>query len=187
MDKLVVKTVLLIYLQMIFERKKIRLYNFNKNNKSEGFSLIEVMVVLVLLIILTQTAVPNLNSVFQSNLEISATKIASLIEHMRFQAILTGKKHYVEFNTEKNTFDYGELIDTVNIGDSDATKDSNAFNLDKVFFREFQINGSNIENGAITLDPSGYSDIFKIVLESETGSIKLEVTNVIEKVRISLM
>ena len=68
-----------------------------------GFSLLEIMVALILLLLLVSIAVPALNSLFGLNVKRSATQLQGIIRDVYMKAALSGNTMRLVFDFKKNS------------------------------------------------------------------------------------
>ncbi len=81
-------------------------------NRKTGFTLIEIMVAVFIMVVATSFLVANLGISDGKILRLEARKIAAIINHGSDEAILTGQLMGLQFDTSKNSYQI------VNVGNS---------------------------------------------------------------------
>ncbi|MFA5784821.1 MAG: GspH/FimT family pseudopilin [Phycisphaerae bacterium] len=81
--------------------------------RPRGFTLIEIMLVVVILSIAAMLAIPFAASGAASQLKAAATILAADLEYAKSMAISRGQDYWVEFNTSTNSYSIKDASDTV--------------------------------------------------------------------------
>lgn len=71
----------------------------------QGFSILEITVVMLLMAILFSLTIPQFNRLFQSSLDTEIRKVLSLVEDVRFSSILEGNRYRVRFYPVNKAFE----------------------------------------------------------------------------------
>ena len=152
-----------------------------------GFTLIEVMIVLVILGIIAAIAVPMYTSAASVQLSVAADMIASDLEYAKSMAISTGKTYQVVFDTAAESYSIkdnaGNKIDhPVHIGikyDVSFASDSRLNKVDIVSTTfgasatiKFDYLGSPDNGGTVLLRAEG--NPMTVIIESVTGYITIQ-------------
>ena len=116
----------------------------NKNN-TDGFTLIEILLVVVILTIASLTAIPMLSSGAGMQIRSAANMIASDMEYARSMAISRGQNYEVVFNPSAESY---------SIEDSDGNVIDHPVNVGSPYTVNFQTNRSlnRVEIESTTLD-----------------------------------
>jgi prepilin-type N-terminal cleavage/methylation domain-containing protein len=74
----------------------------NCNARQRGFSMLEIMIVVALLLIISAMAVPSIMQTIESyRIDASTHSVASLVQQARILAVKTNQPNYVQFDTTK--------------------------------------------------------------------------------------
>ncbi len=82
-----------------------------------GFTLIEVLVVVIVIALISVLALPSISSYFSVTIESSTRSIASIAREAFNSAVVTGRVHRIVFDIDKRTYwvesgPYGVTLDT---------------------------------------------------------------------------
>jgi len=80
------------------------------NRKSKGFTLIELMFVLILLALMTRLAIPKASNLLGFNLRSAATEVASYLRSAREQAVMRHERLRVRFDLANGSY-WAETLD----------------------------------------------------------------------------
>jgi type II secretory pathway pseudopilin PulG len=167
-----------------------------------GFSLLELSLVILLMLIMVGVAVPRLSLLFESDLMKEARRIAGTIEGLRMRAMLEGEDYRLVFDTEKATYsvdivdldqprqffphpDYPKPVsltppvEFVNVwrGSSETVERRFAgekLEFDKIFGQRFDFR----------IDAAGLVDPFRLELKDRRHSVTVTVADIMGKVVI---
>jgi type II secretory pathway pseudopilin PulG len=168
----------------------------------EGFSLLELSMVILLMLIMLGVAVPRLSLLFESDLMKEARRIGGTVEDLRMRAMLKGEDYRLIFDTEKSTYTV-ELVDAthphrfhphpdypqpvsltppvefINVwrGSSETVERRFAgekLEFDKIFGQRFDFR----------IDAAGLVDPFRLQLKDRRNSLMVTVADIMGKVVI---
>ncbi|MCP4753192.1 MAG: type II secretion system protein [Proteobacteria bacterium] len=170
-----------------------------KQTPSEGFTLLELSVVMFIMLILLGFSLPRFSTLFESDLQKETQKIAGIVKDLRLQAILKGENYKLVFDTKKSEYavltkdpDYSQtfsphekysepirLADTVefhavarDVGKEQTFRFSGReIEFDKIFGRKFEFG----------IDSSGFVDLFTVKLKDRNNYLSLSVVNIMGK------
>ncbi len=75
-----------------------------RTSRKSGFTLIEILLVVVLLGIMASTLIPNVSSVFRVGLKSSVRRYSALVKFAYDNAILTGRIHRIVLDLDKQNW-----------------------------------------------------------------------------------
>lgn len=143
-----------------------------RDNRQSGFTLIELMVVVVLLALFTLITVPLFSATGTSKLGYSARRLSGTIKYLFNEAALTGREHRLIYNLDRGTYRAriheadGEIVDLPGLGrETRLTGD--------VRFRDLQLpDRGTFTSGEVTvrIHPSGWIEETSIHLEDGSGN-----------------
>ena len=76
-----------------------------------GFTLLEIMVVVVLIALTVTLVGLNLNRDLDQIAGLEAERFAKLLEHLRYESVLTGKSYAIEVDEQKKIYRFLESSD----------------------------------------------------------------------------
>ncbi len=154
--------------------------------KASGFTLIEIIIVVVILSIAAMAAIPLMSSASDVQIRSAANLIAADLEYAKSMAISRGQNYSVVFNEGENSYQIEDQSDTViphpvKKGFDYAMNFTNDSRLGKVDITninfggastvEFDCLGSPDEGGSIILNANGITAT--ITVEPVTGYISI--------------
>ncbi len=175
-----------------------------QKNPGSGFTMLELTVVMLIMIILLGVSLPNFSNLFESNLEKETHRIAAIIDELRLQAILKSENYQLVFDTNKSEYQ----VFTTDPQDSSITNPHEKYRtpikltppieltkistemeeetttrrfggekleFDKIFGRQY----------IFRIDSSGFIDLFTLNLKDEDKVIALTVENIMGEISIS--
>lgn len=170
--------------------------------QSDGITLLELSIVILLLSIMLGFTMPRFTTMFESDLYQETKKLAKLIRDLRFDAILKNENYRLEFDTKKS--EYSVLVQ--NSEDPEKYEPHQRFskpislkapvelvNVSRITQpeRETRFGGRRLEFDKIfgqkftySIDSSGFVDMFKIRLKDKNNQISLSVENIMGKLKI---
>jgi prepilin-type N-terminal cleavage/methylation domain-containing protein len=137
--------------------------------RSPGFTLIELVVVMVLISLFMLFSIPLFGDIGTSRLDTSARRLGGTIKYLYNEAAVLGLEYRLVFDLNDGLYraqvlgDTGELIDDTDYGREAALKDG-------VRFRDLQVPGrGKFTSGQVTIriHPSGWIEETVIHLENE--------------------
>lgn len=147
--------------------------------KERGFSLIELIVVLIIIVLSFSLVIPSFSKLSKTvELRSTVQKIASLLRYCRSEAVNKGQTYQTIFDLEKNVVminspglkEKGEYPIAEGVMIKEVSIHSNP-NDKGIHIIEFYSNGGS--NGGTILF-SGYKKGFKIIIHPITGAIKVQ-------------
>jgi prepilin-type N-terminal cleavage/methylation domain-containing protein len=173
-----------------FLSRFLRTWESCYNLSSNGYSVIEVLVVIALIGIICTIAAPNVSTMMKSyRLKSAANELASTLQLAKITAISQNANSVLTFNSASQTYsafsDNGDGGGTVNDGTQSGSEPTIAtVNLENSYYGEAVLNtpsfgntivftsqGACNQSGTISLHNSD-SETFQIII-SPAGSIKL--------------
>ena len=171
-----------------------------RNHNFEGFTLLELSLVILLMAIMLGFTMPRFSNLLDSTLHQETYKIARLLEEIRLQAILEGRNFKIVIDTKKSQYSimmaestnpnlytpfpkYGnpislpEPIEIYNISQEISDTEQSRFAIEKIEFDK--IFGQTYE---FEIDSSGFMDRFTLKLKDKQNKIALSVVNIMGKV-----
>jgi len=139
---------------------------------SNGFTLIELCVILLLIGLFSGLLIPNLNRFDQGNLDASARRLRGTIKYLYNEAALTGCEHRLIYDLDHGAYRAmilrpgGELTEVQGTG-------KGARLLDGVRFRELILRGhGSFSSGEIStrIHPTGWLEETIIHLQDRAGT-----------------
>lgn len=88
-----------------------RHFNCCSTIAQRGFTLLEIMVVVVLIALTVTLVGLNLNRDLDQIASLEAERFAKLLEHLRDESVLTGKSYAIEVDEQKNVYRFLESAD----------------------------------------------------------------------------
>ncbi len=149
--------------------------------KNSGFTLIEFVLVLLLLLILSVVAVPKFTFVQSARINAAARTIASDIRYAQSLAISTGKKHGVVFEATPNQYyiykeTSSNIIKKPVSSDKFVIKLSDDFPnavIDSDYKDIFDYLGAPATGGTFSISNNGSSPSKKISVLANTGMVQI--------------
>ncbi|MCD4831221.1 MAG: GspH/FimT family protein [Anaerohalosphaeraceae bacterium] len=156
-------------------------------NRHKGFTLIEIIIVVVILAIISLVAVPMFSSAASSQVRAAANMIVSDIEYAKSMAITSGVNYSVVFDTTAESY---KIVDAnsnviahpVRIGsdyefnfagDSRLSEvDIQSVDFDSLSFVKFNYLGSPDDGGTVTLAAGDYTMVINV--ENVTGYVSIQ-------------
>lgn len=138
-----------------------------------GFTLVEIVVVMILLSLFVALSVPLLSDIGTNSLTTSARRLSGTIKCLFNESALSGLEYRLIYNLDKGTYRAqileadGQLVDAPDQGRESALKG-------KVRFQDLQLPGrGKFSLGEVTtrLHPSGWVEETIIHLSDETGEM----------------
>ncbi len=150
-----------------------------RERSTSGFTLVEVLVVLLILSVLAAIAVPSLHELIRSaESRKAAREVASVLRMGRARAIATNYEHRVEFddknkryrltqgNRTNNSCTWDTIVqDWTRLEGVSLDMDANISSI------QFNTNGTS-NHGTITIKENESNRLFKIII-SRTGRIRI--------------
>lgn len=175
-----------------------------QKNPGSGFTMLELTVVMLIMIILLGVSLPNFSNLFESNLEKETHRIAAIIDELRLQAILKSENYQLVFDTKKSEYQ----VFTTDPQDSSVTDPHEKYRTpikltppieftkisteieEETTVRRF--GGEKLEFDKIfgqqyifRIDSSGFIDLFTLNLKDEDTTIALTIENIMGDISIS--
>lgn len=154
----------------------------NRKNMYYGFTLVEVIIVVMILAIISLVSVPMLSNAESFQVKSAANMIASDLEYARSMAITTGQSHSVVFDISNESYEIQDsggsvIAHPVKIGSNyavDFTSDSRLDRVDIVSASTATFNyiGAPVSGGTISLTAGNSS--MAISIEAVTGYISIQ-------------
>jgi prepilin-type N-terminal cleavage/methylation domain-containing protein len=125
-----------------------------------GFTLVEIVVVMVLISLFMVFSVPLFSNIGTSSLDTSARRLSGTIKYLFNEAALTGYEYRLIYDLDRGTYQAqilessGELVDATDQGRQSVLKGA-------VRFKDLQLPGrGRFSLGQVTtrIDPSGWID-----------------------------
>ncbi len=171
-----------------------------KRTAARGFSLLELSVGMLLMVILLGFSLPRFSLLLESELQKEARKIAYLIKELRIQAILKGENYKLVFDTRKSEYSvltedsrnprgisphekYSEPIrleDPVEF--AKVTRDEEEEEYSRFSFRKIEFDKIFGQQFEFRIDSSGFIDLFTLKLKDQENSLSLSVVNIMGKI-----
>ena len=173
-----------------------------KSVQQAGFSLLELSLIMLLMMLMLGLALPRFTALFKSNLQQEAERIAALLHNLKTDAVFKGENYKITFDTQKSAYritvaspedpDQYLLHDkfpkpiqlpapislkqvTKTAPDAEGRKfQFDAFEFDKIFGQEFEVK----------IDSSGLIDLFKVKLVDGDETISVAVVNIMGKIEL---
>ena len=155
-----------------------------KTKNENGFTLVELMVVLVVIVIMSAIAVPQMDKMFTKNrLRASTTSVTSSLYLARMKSINDGEQYGVQFNSGEGTYKilkdpYGTAED---FGHEYQLEDEISFN-DITFVNDLAVFNEYGQLDKNCLPSGEYTGIIEIV-DAEVDTTKVEVTFISGRIR----
>ena len=73
-------------------------------SQTRGFTLIEILLVIVIIALLASTVVPNVTKVFRASVKSSVRRYASLVRYAYDQAVFTGRVHRIVLDLDRQAW-----------------------------------------------------------------------------------
>lgn len=170
-------------------------------NHSSGFTLLELGVALLIMVIVLGMSLPSFSNLLESDLEKEAGRMAMIIDELKLQAILKSESYKLVFDTKKSeltilvqnptdlTFSphpkYSKPITLtppieiarVSIDTENEVQSRFGFKklkFDKIFGKQYEFR----------IDSSGFIDLFAVELKDTSNSITLKVKNIMGDIAI---
>lgn len=168
----------------------------NSKRGLNGFTLLELSVVIFLMTVLLGFAIPRFSNFMESTLEKETRKIAYVLDELRMEAIMKGESYRLEFDTMDSELsiytasaeDPTEYtphekydkpiklqppvkISKITLGEEDPFQSRFGFEkleFDKIFGQEYYFK----------IDSSGFIDLFTLKLKDNENTITLAVTTI---------
>ncbi len=83
---------------------KIKPFKRSLRSNSRGFTLIEILLVLVILSLLASLAVSKSSAIFRASVNSGVRRFASVVRYAYDQAVLTGRLHRIVLDMDKQTW-----------------------------------------------------------------------------------
>jgi Tfp pilus assembly protein FimT len=160
----------------------------NVKTKTQAFTLVEVMIMVIIVGIIAAIAIPMYTSAASVQLSAAANMIASDLEYAKSMAISTGKTYQVVFNTAAATEGYSlknstgtTIANPVRVGQDYIISFASDGRLNKVDIASTTFGGTisfdylgtpSVNNGEVVLTAEGST--IKVKIESVTGYITIE-------------
>ena len=166
------------YLRMrLYRCYRRRIAECNRRSSISGFTVIELMVVVVILAIAALTAIPMMSSASSMQIRSAANLIMADLEYAKSMAITRGQNYSVEFDVASNSYSIkkdGIVIEhPVKKGFSYVVSFPSESRLSMVVLTNVNFNG----NQSVTFDPLGSPDnggMVRIQAGNTTATITVE-------------
>jgi prepilin-type N-terminal cleavage/methylation domain-containing protein len=134
-------------------------------HKSQGFTLIEIVIVLFIMATFITIALPNLPDITGHRLNTSARKIANIIKYTRNRAIIEKKTLYIIFNARGNSYFVKEPVlknDEIELVEYKSDFMLNGELPDNIQFEDILTSNKNSDSSSdetiVSFGPGGYID-----------------------------
>lgn len=174
-----------------------------KPQQSAGFTLLELSLVMLLMVILLGFSLPRFSILLDSRLQREAQKIVRIVGNLRLAAILKGENYMITIDTKKS--EYSVLIeDPENPGHysphqqytkpiplekpvefGKVTRDTVADGETKFSFQKIEFDKIFGQIYQFRIDSSGFVDLFTVKLQDKENYLTLSVVNIMGKLAIS--
>ncbi|MGE4233795.1 MAG: Tfp pilus assembly protein FimT/FimU [Bacteriovoracia bacterium] len=81
-----------------------RILTFREAPSADGFTLIEILVVIFLIAVITSVAIPNIGMALRVNIRNSAKELATTIRSAHDEAVLKGQMYRIAFDMESSQY-----------------------------------------------------------------------------------
>ena len=131
-----------------------------------GFSLLELLVVVIIITVLLGLVVPGLGGARSRGLADVAERLSMIINHARQEAVLTSSVWLLEIDPVENIYRFRQRPEFEFKQVVRAPFAETRLQPD-ISFNELEINGlSALETGQVYLFPTGEQDTFRLILQS---------------------
>jgi len=170
--------------------------------RNSGFTLLELSLTMLIVMVLLGFALPRFPRLFESNLQLETQKLAHLFHTLRQEAILKGESYKIVIDTKQSAYTVYTAVNDrperftphTQFGKSVLLPDPITFSA--VTPMETQASGSQYAGRKITfdkiigqqveviIDSSGFMDMFAVRLQDQKHQISLSVVDIMGKIKI---
>ena len=134
--------------------------------KTGGFSLLELLIVVVIITVLLGLVAPGLGGARSRDLADAAQRLGTIINHARQEAVLTSRTWCLEIDPAENSYRFRQRV-----GDEFKQVDRAPFTETRlqpnISLHKLEINGqAAVAAGQVYLFPTGEQDAFRLTLQS---------------------
>jgi len=174
-----------------------------RDNKTEsGFTLLELSVVILIMVMMLSISMPRFSNLFESTLQKETLKIAGILNKLRSKAILKGENYKLVFNIKTSEYEiftidsedptkslpheeYPEAIKLKPpIEFTKVLKGEEGVEESKLNFKKLEFDKIFGQKHEFRIDSSGFIDLFSIELKDNKNSQTLSVVNIMGKIEI---
>ena len=167
---------------MTEEKKRTRTWKAGTLTKADqtgehGFTLIEMMVVLMLIAIVAAVVVPRMGALEGANLKSSARNVAGAVRITYATAIVNKKPYRICFDLEDQTFSVEEKSGDEYVKAKDSLLGSRAL-PENIYFKKIEVMDRTCEDWCkeyLYFSPGGYVEEAAIYLTTEDGGRNISV------------
>lgn len=136
-----------------------------------GFSLLELLVVIVIISVLLRLIMPGLSGAHGRDLADTAERLSMIINHARQEVVLSSRTWRLEINPEGNTYRFQECLLRERLGCEFIQISRKPF-AETRLQPDISVNGLEIDGqvtaatGQVRFFPTGEQDAFRLTLQS---------------------
>lgn len=144
-------------------------------NNQHGFTLLEILVVVVLIAISVTFVGFSINQDVDEIAKLESRRFISLVEQLREEAVLSGKNYAVEVDTADRSYQFHEYTDKLNAMDEGDVFRKRSFpeNIDVLY--QLPVKPKAGQKPLVVVDAFGQISLFTLTLSGENRKFRIEV------------